>query len=70
MDACGISNTDYDELKKGWVESIGKPGVYSVSPHHFVVLPFNHTYSEAITAHHNWAFKRVDFGDASEIAGI
>jgi hypothetical protein len=32
MDACGITKTDYDELKKGWVESIGKPGVYSVNP--------------------------------------
>ena len=38
MDACGISKTDYDELKKGWVESIGKPGVYSVNYLSFVEM--------------------------------
>jgi len=30
MDACGIAKTDYDELKKGWLDCIGKPGAYSV----------------------------------------
>lgn len=70
MDACGIAKTDYDGLKKGWVESIGKPGVYSVNRLWSFTSSFNHTDSQAITVHHNGAFKRFDFGDAPEIVGI
>lgn len=31
MDACGLSTPEYDEMKKGWMDSIGKPGMYTVS---------------------------------------
>jgi hypothetical protein len=31
IDACGLSKSAYDKLKKGWMDAIGKPGMYTVS---------------------------------------
>jgi hypothetical protein len=31
IDACGFSKAAYDKLKKGWMDAIGKPGMYTVS---------------------------------------
>ena len=31
MDAAGVTSECYDELKEGWFDDLGKPGVNSVS---------------------------------------
>jgi hypothetical protein len=53
VDGCQLSEEDYQELVKGYIEDIGKPGAHMVS------LKQESSSNQVLPTWHNWAWKKA-----------